>query len=73
MSRRALRVTTPVLSEPRALYLPDACKRLGIAVRTANRLLQQGRFPIPALPSIGVRRLRFSSTVIDEYLIRNGR
>ena len=73
MSRKALRVATPVLREPRVLLLAEACQRLGFCQRTGEKLLAEGRFPVPHLPSIGVRRYRFSSTVIDEYLIRNGR
>lgn len=54
---------------PHAVYLPDACRRLGLSVRSAERLLAEGRFPVPALPQLGVRRHRFSSADLDRYLL----
>jgi len=58
------------MAEPRAVYLPEACQRLGFSVRSGKRLVASGRFPIPELPQLGVRRHRFSSVHIDEYLRR---
>jgi predicted DNA-binding transcriptional regulator AlpA len=68
MSRRALTRAVPVLSEPRALLLPEACRRLGLSLRTGEMLVAAGRFPIPELPQLGIRRHRYSSVHIDEYL-----
>ena len=73
MSRRALDRPTPALAgplatAPHAVSLPEACQLLGLSRRTADRLLAQGRFPIPALPSLGVRKYRFSSVLIETYL-----
>lgn len=68
MSRRALRQPVATLSEPRALYLAEACQRLGLSLRSGHRLLAEGRFPVPHLPMLNVRRLRFSSVHIEAYL-----
>ena len=51
-----------------AMHLPEACKRLGFSLRTGNRVVAEGRFPIPHLPMCGVRRYRFSSADVDRYL-----
>ena len=56
------------VAEPHAVYLPEACRRLGLSRRSATRMLADGRFPIPALPQLGVRRYRFSSVDLDRYL-----
>jgi predicted DNA-binding transcriptional regulator AlpA len=69
MSRRPLRQMVATLREPRAVSLPEACARLGLSIRTGNRLVAEGRFPIPELPQLGVKRHRYSSAVIDEYLL----
>jgi predicted DNA-binding transcriptional regulator AlpA len=57
--------------ESRAVDLRVACERLGMSVRTGERRLAEGRFPIPELPrprrARGVKHL-FSSVVIDRYL-----
>lgn len=51
----------------RAVGLKVACELLGISVRTGERLLADGRFPIPELPRVTWRH-RFSSADIDRYL-----
>jgi predicted DNA-binding transcriptional regulator AlpA len=43
------------------------CQLLGLSVRTGERLLAQGRFPIPELPRLTHRRT-FSQADIDRYL-----
>lgn len=45
------------------------CQRIGISIRTGERLLAEGRFPIPELPRL-TRRHRFSPADIDRYLDR---
>jgi len=70
MSRKALTRSLPTLSEPHAVLLPEACRRLGFSLKSGYRLVAEGRFPVPALPSCGIRRLRYSSVHIDEYLQR---
>lgn len=73
MPRRATltRPTPPTLSsEPRALTLDDVCQRLGFSSRTGRKLVAEGRFPIPALPMVGLRRHRYSSVHVDDYLRR---
>lgn len=57
------------LAEPHAVYLPEACRRLGFSLRTGTQLLAEGRFPVPPLPQLGVRRHRFSSADLDRYLL----
>jgi excisionase family DNA binding protein len=50
------------------LTLAEVCQRLRISKRTGEKLLADGRFPIPTLPTLGVRKHRFSSATLDEYL-----
>jgi excisionase family DNA binding protein len=60
--------TRPLNGHPIALSLQDACDRLGISKRTGHVLLAEGRFPVPKLPSLGLRKHRFSSADLDDYL-----
>lgn len=56
-------------SQAVAVKLPEACRRLGFSIRTGERLLAEGRFPVPELPRLGPRtHHRFSSADIDAYL-----
>jgi predicted DNA-binding transcriptional regulator AlpA len=53
--------------------LAECCRRLGISRRTGERLVAEGRFPIPELPRLGQEtskrpRIRFSTYEIDLYL-----
>lgn len=68
------RAARPLAAPLRALTLREACERLAISVRTAERMLALGRFPIPALPHLSLGRQkqhrRFSSADVDEYLTR---
>jgi excisionase family DNA binding protein len=61
--------TRPLNGHPVALSLQDACDRLGISKRTGQLLIAEGRFPVPKLPSLGLRKHRFSSADLDEYLL----
>jgi hypothetical protein len=58
--------------ELRAVDLAECCRRIGISYRTGERLIAEGRFPIPSLPglSTGLKRplRRFSTHEIDLYL-----
>lgn len=56
---------------PRAVSLRVACDRLGMSLRTGERRLQDGTFPIPELPRTLARRGSphlFSSHELDAYL-----
>lgn len=60
-------------SELRAVDLAECCRRLGISRRTGERLVAEGRFPIPDLPRLGQGgskrpRRTFSSHDVDLYL-----
>jgi predicted DNA-binding transcriptional regulator AlpA len=59
------------VKESRAVDLRVACDRLGMSVRTGERRLAEGTFPIPELPrhrrARGVKH-RFSSVDIERYL-----
>jgi predicted DNA-binding transcriptional regulator AlpA len=57
----------PNNADARALSLEETCARIGISRRSAERLLSEGRFPIPPLPRV-TRRWRFSSYDVDLYL-----
>jgi len=53
--------------------LAECCRRLGISRRTGERLVHEGKFPIPELPPLGQEqskrpRRRFSTYEIDLYL-----
>ena len=50
------------------LTLAEVCQRLRISKRTGEKLLAEGRFPIPEMPNLGVRRHRFSSATLEAYL-----
>lgn len=67
-SRRSARPPGDPVMQPRALSLEETCQRLGISKRTGEHLIAEGRFPIPGLPSLGLRRHRFSSATLDAYL-----
>jgi hypothetical protein len=62
---------TQTTKEARAVDLRECCARLGISVRTGERRLGYGLFPIPALPrhqrARGVKWM-FSTADIDRYL-----
>jgi predicted DNA-binding transcriptional regulator AlpA len=47
--------------------LAECCHRIGISVRTGEKLIADGRFPIPELPRI-TRTHRFAAREIDLYL-----
>lgn len=53
--------------ELRGVDLAECCRRLGISRRSGERLVAEGRFPIPELPRIGKRRT-YSTYEIDLYL-----
>lgn len=60
-------------SELRAIDLGECCRRIGISRRTGERLVAEGRFPIPELPRLGQEgskrpRRTFSSSDVDDYL-----
>lgn len=50
-----------------ALDLNETCRRIGLSRRTAERLLADGRFPVPELPRVG-RQHRFSEIEVALYL-----
>lgn len=53
----------------RAIGFTETCQRLGFSPRQGERLIRDGRFPIPAVPRVaGQSRHRFSEYVINEYL-----
>jgi len=57
----------------RAMDLGECCRRLGISRRLGERLLAEGRFPIPELPRLGQAgskrpRRTWSSSDVDDYL-----
>lgn len=67
MSRRCI-VSLELL---RAVRLAEACALLGFSVRTGERLLADGRFPVPELPRLLNRRgspHRFSTADLRRYL-----
>lgn len=51
-----------------AVDLGECCRRLGISRRAGERLLTEGRFPIPELPNLGLRVHRYSTFEIELYL-----
>jgi predicted DNA-binding transcriptional regulator AlpA len=53
-----------------AVDLGECCRRLGISRRTGERLVAEGRFPIPELPRLGTGRGRrtYSTYDIELYL-----
>jgi hypothetical protein len=56
----------------KAVSLAITCDRLGISKRTGERLLRDGRFPIPELPRLLKAKgspHRFSTLDIDQYLM----
>jgi hypothetical protein len=56
-----------------AVRLQVACDLLGISKRTGERLLAEGRFPVPELPRLAKKRGSphlFSTADIDRYLFR---
>lgn len=53
--------------ELRAVGLEECCRRLGISKRLGEKLLADGKFPIPELPRLGTVRT-FSTYDINEYL-----
>lgn len=57
----------------RGVDLAECCRRLGISRRTGERLVAEGRFPIPALPALGQEgsrrpRRTYSTYEIELYL-----
>jgi predicted DNA-binding transcriptional regulator AlpA len=61
------------VTELRAVDLAECCRRLGISRRTGERLIREGRFPIPELPRLGqegsvLPRRTYSTADIDRYL-----
>lgn len=59
--------------EHRAVDLAECCRRIGISRRTGERLVAEGRFPIPALPALGQEgsrrpRRTYSTYEIELYL-----
>lgn len=53
----------------KAVGLRVACQRLGIGYRTGQRLIAEGKFPIPYLRRRGTTaHYRFSTHEIDLYL-----
>lgn len=59
--------------ELRGVDLAECCRRLGISRRTGERLICEGRFPIPELPPLGQEgsrrpRRTYSTADIDRYL-----
>lgn len=52
----------------RGVDLAECCRRLGISRRAGERLLADGRFPIPELPNLGLRLHRYSTYEIELYL-----
>jgi hypothetical protein len=66
-------VTEPAGEELRAVDFAECCRRIGISRRTGDRLVREGRFPIPALPGLGQEgstrpRRTYSTYEIDLYL-----
>lgn len=55
-----------------AIGLREAAKRLGYGYSTANRMVNDGTFPVPELPRKGLAWHRFSTAVIDQYLAAQG-
>lgn len=53
----------------KAVSFRVCCARIGIAPRTGERLLAEGRFPIPELPRL-TRTHRYSELDIQRYLDR---
>ena len=52
-----------------AVQLAEACRRLGISQRYGEKLIGEGRFPVPEVKRLpGMSRHRFSARVIEEYL-----
>jgi hypothetical protein len=56
------------VEQDRAIGFTEVCRRLDISPRQGERLISEGRFPIPELPRQGQRRHRFSTRLLDEYL-----
>lgn len=57
--------------ESEGVSLRRCCERIGISVRTGERLIAEGKFPIPELPRLTPRaHHRFSTADIDLYLER---
>ena len=59
--------------ELRAVNLAECCRRIGVSLATGERLVAEGRFPIPALPRLGQEgskrpRRTYSTHDIDRYL-----
>lgn len=53
----------------KAVSFRVCCELLGLSTRTGERLLAEGRFPIPELPRL-TRTHRFSQADITRYLER---
>ena len=59
------------IEKDRAVGLAETCARLGFSRRNGERLIAEGRFPIPSVPAIvgqSKPRHRYSEKLIDEYL-----
>lgn len=59
--------------QPKTVRLSVACARLGFSTRTGERLLAEGKFPIPEQPRLMKRRGSphlFSEVHLDAYIER---
>jgi len=61
------------MSDSQAVNLTECCRRIGISRRTGERLVAEGRFPIPELPRLGREdskkpRRTWSTCEIEVYL-----
>jgi hypothetical protein len=53
----------------KAVSFTVCCGLLGISIRTGQRRLADGTFPVPSLPRLRARsHYKFSSVEIDRYL-----
>lgn len=52
---------------PQILFIADLADRLGMSVRTIDRRLRAGAFPIPELPRLDQRR-RWSSVDVNHFI-----
>lgn len=56
---------------PKAVSFRVCCDLVGLSYRSGERLMAEGRFPVPELPRLNPRgHHRFSTSDIDDYLER---
>lgn len=70
MNAQGVTPSVAVLVGRVTLTLAETARQLGISPRHAQRLMADGRFPVPPLPRMGREPWRFSAHSIDRYVRR---